>query len=126
MDRFEQELKEALRRQTPDDGFAARVCARIAEEHGAKEKTRRRLTHRGPQQARVWLAGVKWRWATAAVLCLALALGLYVRQMRQERARAEAVKAQVMLALRITGAKMRLAQERVRSVSGKHPSENGL
>jgi len=126
MDRFEQQLKEALRRQVPDDGFAARVCAKIAERRDAKEKIWWRFTPFHPSKPKSGLLGTLVRWVTAVALCLALAMGLFVRQTRHERAKADAVKAQVMLALRITGAKMRLAQERVRSMSSKPKTENGL
>ena len=53
-------------------------------------------------------------------------VGLRFWQVRQEHARAEMAKTQVMVALRIAGAKMRFAQDRVRGVSPPRQAENRL
>ena len=54
------------------------------------------------------------RWATAGVVaCALLVAGLEYRHERHLRAEGEAAKQQLVLALRIAGAKLYVAQEKV-------------
>lgn len=107
MSRLDDELREALRREEPPEGFAERVLARI---------------ERRPERApawRGWLAGFRaprLRWATAfATLALVIG-GVEYRNWAVEQAEGERAKEQVMLALRITGSKLRLAQAKVQRI----------
>ena len=108
---FEQELKRALRRCEPPEGFAERVLARVAAE----------------QQQPIWGRVVSiWhrpmlRWAAVAAIVLLGAgeLSYRAHEQRLEEASGRAAKQQVMLALRLTRSKLRVAQKRVKSVEGE-------
>jgi hypothetical protein len=99
MKRLEDELRNAMRREEPPEGFVERTLARAS----------------APRQ-NAWIGifarqGV--RWALAGALCLVLAVaGIEFKRAQVERARGEAAKAQLMLALRITADKLQLAQEK--------------
>jgi hypothetical protein len=90
MDWLEDELRRALAREAPPDGFAGRVMAR---------------TVRGPVGARRWLAA-------AAMVVVAAGAGVAWRQHQGNEARRE-----VMLALRLASAPMHRIQLEVRSIS---------
>ena len=100
MNRFEDEISEALRRKEPPPGFADRVIARALA-----PPPRLRLAE--------WFRAPGFRWAVAAACCLVLLAGLEVRRQRDLRARGEAAKEQLMLAVRIAGSKLQLAQTKV-------------
>jgi hypothetical protein len=93
---LEHDLKRALRRQSPDAGFAGRVLARIGE----AERPKRRQ----------W-----WRTAAASVT-LAAVLGGYTTYRVAEHRRGELAKEQVLTAMRIAGEKVRYAQQEVRAI----------
>ena len=104
---LERDLRQALQRKQPSPGFAARVRANLP-----KEKSNR-WTH--------WLSTPALAWATVAVLFLVFGLGsLAYYHHRQELARGRAARQQLMLALRITGAKLQLAQQRVQAIGSIH------
>lgn len=116
---IDQELKQALRRCKPSEGFADRVLARLEEPR--------------PQTAyRPKVRLLRWpvlRWAIAAVVIITIGVGFMYRIHEQEieKANALAAKQQVMLALRITSSKLRVAKQRVKSVeSGQSKSEKTL
>ena len=88
-------LKRVLRRQAPPPGFAGRVMQKIERD-------------RGPQ--RNW-----WR-AVAASLTLTAILGGWSAHVVQKRREGERAKEQVLLALRIAGEKVRIAQDEVRDI----------
>ncbi|HTY64337.1 MAG TPA: hypothetical protein VMG30_18955 [Acidobacteriota bacterium] len=104
MNRLENELRNAMRREEPPEGFAGRVLARTQE------------TKQG-----AWtgiFASRSLRWALAGAMCLALAVaGIEHKRAQDERARGEAAKQQLMLALRITADKLQIAQEKVQQHS---------
>ena len=99
MKRLEDELRNAMRREEPPEGFVARTLARAS----------------APRQ-NAWIgifARRGMRWALAGALCLVLAVaGMEFRRAQVERARGEAAKAQLMLALRITADKLQLVQSK--------------
>jgi hypothetical protein len=99
---LERDLERVLRRERPSAGFAARVMKRI-EEQAAEEAERRR------RQA-------PWFRAVAAAVLLTLLGGGFAARHEMERRRGERAKAEVLLALRITGAKMHAAREHVREL----------
>ena len=89
------ELQRALARTQPDPGLAERILGRVA----AAEKPPR-------------FADQRWyRIAAAAVLVLSVAIAVRVDHRRAEGERA---RREVMTALHIAGAKVRLAQTEVR------------
>lgn len=103
MTRLENELRHAMRREEPPEGFVERVLTRAAE------------TKRGSRNSIFARPGL--RWALAGAMCLMFALaGIEYRQARLEQARGEAAKTQLMIALRITADKLHLAQERVQQI----------
>ena len=97
---LENDLKRALRRQSPDAGFAGRVLSRIER----AETTRRRP---------VW-----WR-AAAASVTLATLLGGYTTYRVVEHRRGERAKQQLLTAMRIASEKVNYAQQEVRGI-GSH------
>jgi len=103
MNRLEDELRNALKRVEPPDGFAQRTLTRAVAAR---------------QQPRIGMfMQPAFRWALTGAMCLLLAVaGIEYRQTKQEQARGEAAKAQLMLALRITAGKLQLAQDRVRQI----------
>jgi hypothetical protein len=105
MDRFEEELREALRREDPPEGFARRVLARV------ERRERRNSWLRWPA---VFHAPAL-RWATA-LAAFALAVGVYDYRRKAEQAEGERARQEVMQALRITGSKLRLAEAKVKSI----------
>ena len=109
MNDIDRYLKEALRRCEPSAGFADRVLAQLAEERPQTI----------PVRASVFHLPV-FRWAVAAVVLISIGIGLAYRahERRVEEAKALAARQQVMIALRITGSKLRLARQKVRAVEG--------
>ncbi len=105
MNRLEDELRNAMRREEPPEGFAGRVLARV---------------HEKKQSAWTGIFSSRsLRWALAGAMCLALMVaGVEYKRAQDERARGEAAKQQLMLALRITADKLQLAQEKVQQHSG--------
>jgi hypothetical protein len=93
---LENDLKRALRRESPAPGFAGRVLQRIE----AGERTKRP----------VW-----WRTAAASIT-LAAILGGYATHKVVEHRRGERAKEQVLTAMRIAGQKVRYAQQEVRGI----------
>lgn len=98
MNPLDDELRQALRRTAPPDGFAERVLARAA---ARRPKIARRL---------------RLRWLAAAAAILALFTVWFDRE-RDRRLAAENAKEQVVLALKITAEKLQLAREKVRKVN---------
>jgi hypothetical protein len=103
---LDKDLELVLRRERPPAGFAARVMQRVEEE----ERSMQRNASRGH--------GSWWR-AVAAMLLLTIAGGGWLTHYEIERREGERAKAQVLLALRITGAKMHAAREQVRELESR-------
>ena len=100
---LENDLKRALRRESPAPGFASRVMQRIDNDAASRK----------PQR---W-----WR-AVAASLTLTAVLGAWgAHEVHERRVRAEGERArdQVLLALHIAGSKVRYAQSQVRDIGSK-------
>jgi negative regulator of sigma E activity len=96
MDEFERRLRAALEREPAPDGFAGRVLARA---------------ERRPVE-RWWRTPVA-RWSIAAALVVACVFTGTTEYQQQERVRGERARDEVLLALRITGSKLRAVQVRV-------------
>jgi hypothetical protein len=95
MSQFERGLRESLRHREPPAGFAERVLARSRESEAR-------------HTARPWLAA-------AAAVVLMIGGGIFVEHQRQQ-AKDEKAKEQLMVALRITGSKLRDVQERLSTI----------
>ena len=101
---LENDLSRALRRESPAPGFADRVMARIEREEAA-----------APRRTRpVW-----WRAAAASLVLTATVGGWAAHEYHQYRQTLRA-KEQVLLALRITGSKVRYAQQEVRGIGSRN------
>ena len=119
MNEIDAQLKRALRRREPPDGFADRVLARVAREPS--------LARKRPLWPRWHSPSLFLRWAAVGALVAALVTGEYQISESRERAEALAAKQQVMVALRITASKLRVAKQRVKSVeTGTQKLENTL
>ena len=96
MNRFEDDLKRALRREQAPAGFAGRVLARQAAP---------------APKARLWF---RLRWAAAAAALAVVLVGAFeFRAGQHRRAQGELAKAQVLTALRITADKLEYTREKV-------------
>ena len=93
---LEDDLRHALRRESPPAGFASRVLQRIERE-------------RAPKRTRWWRA-------VAASLTLTALLGGWAAHAIHERREGERAREQVLLALKIAGEKVRYAQQEVRTI----------
>ena len=107
MSHLENELKEALLRQEPPEGFTERVLARA----GAREPPKRawegwRSIFRMPA----------FRLAFAA-LGLVMITGVYFYQQKQERIRGERAKQDVVLALRVTATELDHAMQTMQGLN---------
>ena len=114
---LEKHLRQALRRCDAPEEFADRVLKRVAAE-SREPAPRLPLRH--------W----RWpvlRWAAIPALAAMIAggLGYRIYERRQQQEEAVIAKQQVMLALRITGNKLRLAKQKVKEAEGTK-SENKL
>ena len=109
MSKLDDALREALRRQDPPEGFAARLMQRLPsrDREGAVVRTM------APPR---WSFRLRWAVALAAAIVLLVAGAEYRRQ-RLQRVAEERARDQVMLALRITGSKLRMVQERIHWVA---------
>jgi uncharacterized protein HemX len=102
MSQFDRDLRESLRRREPPPGFAEKV---LSMSRTSRESETRHT-------ARPWLAA-------AAAVVLMIGGGIFIEQQRQqaedEKAKEQA-KEQLMVALRITGSKLRNVQERLSTI----------
>ncbi len=123
MNRFDDELKLALRREEPSPDFTDRVMARVAESQ-KRDK---------PREKTDWLrrlaeffepSRVKWAMAGAMAIAMVVAgFGVHYRRENERRrlaevAEGERAKEQVILAMRIASAKLNIAQKKVREAAG--------
>ena len=98
---LDNELKHALRRESPPAGFASRVMLRIEEAE--------------PRRSRpAW-----WR-AAAASVTLALLLGGYTTHRVLEQRKGLRAKEEVLRAMAIASEKVRYAQQEVRGIGSSN------
>src|SRR5690348_15133228 len=101
----EDDLRSALKRQDPGEGFTQRVMARVNQSESEPERAQRRVWFLRLRPALV---------ALAAVLLLVVAIGVgYRRGQIAQQARARKAEQQAVLALRIANAKLNRVFERV-------------
>ena len=99
MDRFEDDLRRALRDTPPTPDLASRVASAVGQ---------RAATSR-PRWFRTWkLAAI-----AAALIAVVGVLALRFENQRRERLAAERAKQDVLLALRITRAKLQVVEDRL-------------
>jgi negative regulator of sigma E activity len=110
VNRMEEVLKGALRRQPAPDGLADRVLARVAQKNPAQ----------GPDPDDSWLRSFPQplvRWAALAAVAAAMIVGVHQYNLKRERAQGEAAKQRLMLALRVAGSKLQLARSKVNEIN---------
>jgi demethoxyubiquinone hydroxylase (CLK1/Coq7/Cat5 family) len=100
---FEEELKQALKKQEPAADFTARVLARCEQEDGRREQSLWRNFWTLP----AWRLG-------AVAAALAIVAGGTVYEEHEQQVRGMEAKRQLLLAVRIAGTKLQEVQERVR------------
>ncbi|MFB3779461.1 MAG: hypothetical protein ACE141_17720 [Bryobacteraceae bacterium] len=101
MNRLEEVLRQALRREEAPPGFAERVLARLPEK---------------PARPAPWI----WlRWALAATLCALLLVTVQFDTERRRHAEGERAKAQVLTALRIAAEKFEHTRAKVIRVTSR-------
>ena len=105
MEQFERNLREVLRRREPPAGFETKVFAR------AREMDQRN----GILRFWPW----SWQWTAAAMLSILILGSAPIYRWRQNQIDAEKSKQELMLALRVTGSKLRLVQERLSGMEQK-------
>ena len=108
MSRLEDELREALRRREPPDGFAERVL-RLAASAGNRQSRWQR-----------WRAAFRTpllRMALATACGCLLVTGAYFYHLREERIRGERAKEEVVLALRVTAVELDRALQTVQGLN---------
>ncbi|MGE0131394.1 MAG: anti-sigma factor [Blastocatellales bacterium] len=125
MNRFDDELRLALRREHPSPDFADRVMARIAQLPAQSLIEQKQEKSREKTGWLRKLAGFsqlpRMKWAMAGAMAVALIIvGFGVHRHREnerlrqaEIAEGERAKEQVMLAMRIASAKLNIAQKKV-------------
>lgn len=97
MDEIEKALKTALQREPAPVHLAARVHRKINPLQ---------------QPAAPWWRLPQIRWATVGVAAIACVVGA-ISEHRQQQLRGQHARQQVLLALRITGSKLRIVQDQV-------------
>jgi hypothetical protein len=106
---LDKELRAALRKVDPAEGFAQRVATRLARERAAPGS---------------WLSYGQRRTVSALAACVLLAaIALYGWQMRREQQGLEA-RRQLIEALRLTGEKLDQAYRGVNDVSRPAPADD--
>jgi hypothetical protein len=93
MSQFERDLRESLRRRQPPEHFAAGVLAKTQEKKIGK--------------------AYGWRWLAAAALVVFMVGGVSLIHEQRRQAENEKAKEQLMVALRITGSKLRDVRARL-------------
>ena len=125
---FDDELKQALRREEPAPDFTDRVMARVAELQG-REKSRGKTVWLRRLEEFFQPPRMKWAMAGAmAILLLVAGFGVHNRRENERRrlaeiAEGERAKEQVMLAMRIASAKLNVAKKKVHETAS-HEGES--
>ena len=106
IDDFERELREQLTARDAPEGFANRVMARVAVREKVHERRR-------------WFRQPVWQWAAVTALAAVVAVGVGLQHEREQRREGEEARAQVMLALRITGTTLRDVEQNINHPVGR-------
>jgi hypothetical protein len=112
---FDDELKAALKRREPPEGFEERVLARAQSPAVGRQPSRR-----------AWLAWLtpwpRQAWVAAGVVAATLLVTSGVQYQRQRQG--ELAKQQVMLALEIAGSKINYVQKKTLEIGSGAAWEN--
>src|SRR4030095_10197499 len=119
MNRLEDGVRLALRREEPSADFTDRIMARIAHVPIAPRLEKERKNNRWLKRLNRFFQPSPMKWAIAgAVACLLMFAGIGIHQYRErqraiELAEGERAKEQVLLAMRIASSKLNVAQKKV-------------
>jgi negative regulator of sigma E activity len=109
MNRLEEQLRQALRRERPPDDLAARILARARA--GAADQSS------WWERIGAWLRPSRMRLVAVTALVLVAVIGVRYEQYRAEQDAGERAKQEVLLALHVAGSKIHLVQQRVQHLS---------
>ncbi len=105
MESFDDKLKRAMGRANPPEEFTERVMAAISQ-----RSVRRQVPRHSGMPLFDWLFGLRWRPVFAAALVVVFGAGFFMYWQRraasnleQERARGDQIRAELLMALSITG-----------------------
>ncbi|HUZ47888.1 MAG TPA: hypothetical protein VMW54_14730 [Terriglobia bacterium] len=108
---LDDELRSALKRQEPPEGFAARVLNRLESENPEQGL---------PAHNAAWWRRPVLRWTAVVAACLLVVAGVARYQHRQrEHARAEQASRQAVLALEIASAELRTALDQAQHITAQ-------
>lgn len=133
MNRFDDELRLAMRREEPSPDFTARVMARVQsldQSQAARNQQEKKRENNWRERLAGFFRPPALKWAMTAATAIALiAVSFGVARHRQSRiesqrqaeiaarAEGERAKEQVMLAMRIASAKLNVAQKKVKEAA---------
>jgi hypothetical protein len=103
---FEDEIRAALRRESPPPEFAARVVALAAQQRSVRVMPG-------------WRSPATWALAAGIAVAALIPVGVVEHQNR-ERQRGLQARAELYTALRITRTKLQQTKERVRRATTRH------
>ena len=104
---FEDQLKEALARREPPEGFTNRVLERTIQRRPERDASS------------LWRFRRAWAWRLApALAALLLATVGTIYHERQQVARGEAAKEKLLTAVRIAGSKLQETRQHVIEIEG--------
>jgi hypothetical protein len=106
MNQFERDLRESLSRRDPPGDFAAKVLARTRE-----------------TEVRSIFS---WRWLAVAALVLVMIGGTLFIQEQQRQVENERAKQQLLVALRITGTKVKEVQDHLNAIQQRMVRLQGI
>ncbi len=98
------DLRRALQRVGPPEGFANRVLQRAAIQPASPKR---------PQAAKVGAASIKWAIAATLVLATAGGGGVWYRAEERRKEQGEEAKRQVLVSLSIAGGKLKSIETRI-------------
>ena len=107
----EDDLRRALRRREPSEGFTARTLERIRAEG---ERADERSTARPPSRARAWIAA-----GLAVAASVVVAVGITREESARREAAARVAAQNLEVALRITSETLQRVQMTVNHVGGE-------
>lgn len=106
MDRLELELRDAMRRREPPEGFRERLMGRVREE---RIEGSRVVEFRPRRRTGFW----SWRWAAAGAVAASLTVGTVFMKQHTDALAAQQAAAELEAALFFAGAEIHKARSAV-------------
>lgn len=111
---FEDDVRHSLRRESPPEGFAAKVLARAAALETQKAMPAPKVV-----VMPVWRRPAAWAIAAGITLAALIPTGMYEYRVRQEAKAADAAR-QLVLALDITRIQLQKTKVKLQKASKQH------